>query len=69
MGWEPSQAAVDEFQNARRDEEPEEFAERMNHEIRIESDHENRESEADLEEKDKMAAETEDEVPAGRRGE
>lgn len=47
---------MDAFQNARRNEEPEDFAERMNHEIRIESDHENHESGASPEKEDKMAA-------------
>ena len=55
---------MDAFQNTRRHEEPEEFAQQMNLEIRIESDHESYESESSLEQEDKMAVETEDDVVA-----
>ena len=63
--WNPSQAAVDAFQNARRNEEPEELAEQMNPDIRVESDNENYGSEASLEEEDGVTAETEDGATAG----
>ena len=60
LAWNPSQAAVDAFQNARRNGEPEEIAEQMNSDIRVESNNENYGSEASLEEEDGVTAETED---------
>ena len=55
--WQPSQAAVDAFENARRNEEPQEFADQMSHDVRTESEDDNYKSDTDVEENDDKADE------------
>lgn len=50
--WKPSDAAIHAFESKRRNEEPEEFANQMAHDIRVGSDNGNYKSEAGLEEGD-----------------